>query len=240
MRYQAYQWRRRQDRCGVQDDKAALSPATTTIQTLLQLIQFSHSAHASNCLQNPLLKIFGVGDRCKMLDPLTALGVAGTIVQFVDFTVKLMSKSHELYKSTDGALVGNKDLEAIAANLNRLTERLRTDMNRHLLPPVKAIKLRDDVSSKQAERELAFTLRDYTPENRAEIELGEINAKCGEVAGDLISILRMFKVEGNNNKWKSFRVALKTVWDEDQIQKAVSKLTECRKALDTELLISLR
>lgn len=175
-----------------------------------------------------------------MLDPLTALGVAGNIVQFVDFTVKLMSKSHELYKSTDGALVGNKDLEAIAANLNRLTERLRTDMNRHLLPPVKVIKLRDDVSSKYAERERALKLQDYTPENRAEIELGEINAKCGDVAGDLISILRMFKVEGKNNKWKSFRMALKTVWDEDQIQNAVSRLIECRKALDTELLISLR
>jgi hypothetical protein len=115
--------------------------------------------------------------------------------------------------------------QAIAANLNRLTERLRTDMNSHLLPPVKAIKLGDDVSSKQAERERAFTLRDYTPENRAEIDLGEINVKCGEVAGDLISILRMFKAEGKNNEWKSFRMALKTVWDEDQIQKAVSKLT---------------
>ncbi|KAN0091652.1 hypothetical protein V8E51_017499 [Hyaloscypha variabilis] len=157
-----------------------------------------------------------------MLDPLTALGVASHIVQFVDFTVKLISKSHEIYNSTDGALIANKDLEAIAAHLNRLTERLRTDMNCHLLPPVKAIKLRDDVSSKHAERELAFKLRDYNPENRAEIELGEINAKW------------------KNGKWKSFRMALKTVWDEDQIQKAVSKLTECRKALDTELLISLR
>ncbi|TVY39372.1 hypothetical protein LSUB1_G003985 [Lachnellula subtilissima] len=175
-----------------------------------------------------------------MLDPLAALGVAGNIVQFVDFTVKLISKSHELHKSADGASTGNKDLEAIAGNLKRLTERLRTDMSQHLLPPVRVAQLRQDASDKRAKHELASKLRDYTPENRAEIELGEINAKCTIVAGDLLSILRMFKVEGKNNKWKSFRMALKSVWDEDQIQAAMSKLTECRKELDTELLISLR
>ena len=174
-----------------------------------------------------------------MLDPLTALSVAGNIVQFVDFTVKLISKGNELYKSADGALVDNRDLEAIASNLARLTERLRTDMNHHLLPPVKVIKFRA-ASDKRAEKELAFKLRDYTPENRVEIELGEINAKCKGVSEDLLSVLRLFKVEGKNNRWKSFRMALKTIWDEDQIRSAVSELTECRKQLDTELLISLR
>jgi hypothetical protein len=132
-----------------------------------------------------------------MLDPLTALGVASHIVQFVDFTVKLISKSHEIYNSTDGALIANKDLEAIAAHLNRLTERLRTDINCHLLPPVKAIKLRDDVSSKHAERELAFKLRDYNPENRAEIELGEINAKCSQRLNQ-----HSQNVQGRREKWK--------------------------------------
>ncbi|KAH8663414.1 hypothetical protein BGZ60DRAFT_67197 [Tricladium varicosporioides] len=159
-----------------------------------------------------------------MLDPFTALGVAGNIVQFVDFSTKLISKSHKIYKSAEGALMENQDLEAIALNLNRLSEKLRTDMSRHLLPPLRA----------------GMKLPNYTPKNRDKIELGAINAKCTTVATDLLSILRMFKVQGKNSKWKSFKMALKTVWDDDQIQDALSKLEQCRKQLDTELLISLR
>ena len=33
-----------------------------------------------------------------MLDPLTAVGLAGTVVQFVDFSTKLVSHSVELYE----------------------------------------------------------------------------------------------------------------------------------------------
>jgi hypothetical protein len=159
-----------------------------------------------------------------MLDPFTALGVAGNIVQFVDFATKLISKSHKIYKSADGALMENQDLEVIALSLNRLNESLRMDMSRHLLPPVRP----------------GMKLPDYTPENRAEIELGAISAKCTAVASDLLSILRMFKVQGKSTKWKSFKMALKSVWDDDQIQDAVSNLEQCRRELDTELLISLR
>jgi hypothetical protein len=52
-----------------------------------------------------------------MLDPLTALSLAGNIVQFVDFSTKLLAKGHELYKSADGTSVGYSELEAIAKDL---------------------------------------------------------------------------------------------------------------------------
>jgi hypothetical protein len=158
------------------------------------------------------------------LDPFTALGVAGNIVQFVDFTVKLISKSHEIYKSVDGALVENQDLEAIANNLSRLTERLRTDLSCHLLPPVKN----------------GPSPANYTVKNRAEIELGAINTKCSGVAKELLGILSQLKSQERHGKWRSFRQALKSVWEEDHVQAILSKLSECRAALDTELLISLR
>jgi hypothetical protein len=60
-----------------------------------------------------------------MLDPLTALSVAGTIVQFVDFGIKLVSKSNELYNSTNGTSIGNAELEVIAEDLQELTCRLQ-------------------------------------------------------------------------------------------------------------------
>jgi hypothetical protein len=61
-----------------------------------------------------------------MLDPLTALSVAGNIVQFIDFSTKLIAKGHELYNSVDGATVGNAELEVIARDLQDLNGRLQS------------------------------------------------------------------------------------------------------------------
>ena len=49
-----------------------------------------------------------------MLDPMAALGLAGNIVQFVDFSIKLVGKVHEIHKSVDGALAENLDIEIVA------------------------------------------------------------------------------------------------------------------------------
>jgi hypothetical protein len=158
-----------------------------------------------------------------MLNPFTALGVAGNIVQFVDFTTKLISKSREIHQSAEGVSVEYLELEAIANNLNQLTERLRKDLKQYLIPPVDG----------------GVPLSD-TEEKRAEIQLGYINSKCSLEADALLSILRDLKVDGEHKKWKSFRLALMTVWKEDQIKGVVSRLSEYRKALNTELLCSLR
>ena len=38
-----------------------------------------------------------------VLDPLTAIGLAGNIVQFVDFSSKIVGKANKIYESVDGA-----------------------------------------------------------------------------------------------------------------------------------------
>jgi hypothetical protein len=39
-----------------------------------------------------------------VLDPVSALGIAGNILQFINFASKVLSKGTQYYKSTDGAL----------------------------------------------------------------------------------------------------------------------------------------
>lgn len=55
-----------------------------------------------------------------MADPLTAVGLAGNIVQFVSFCGDLISRGQEIYRSADGALVEHLELEAITTHLDRL------------------------------------------------------------------------------------------------------------------------
>jgi hypothetical protein len=54
------------------------------------------------------------------LDPLTALGLAGNVIQFVDFACKLFKGTRSIYKSSSGVGKENDVLETIAADLSRL------------------------------------------------------------------------------------------------------------------------
>lgn len=49
-----------------------------------------------------------------MLDPLTALSLTGNLIQFIDFSNKLVSKSREIYRAADGTLSENLETEIVA------------------------------------------------------------------------------------------------------------------------------
>ena len=49
--------------------------------------------------------------RAEGMDPITALGIAGNVVQFIDFGLKAVSKAREIHSSSTGALRVNVDLE---------------------------------------------------------------------------------------------------------------------------------
>ena len=57
-----------------------------------------------------------------MLDPLTAISLASAVVQFVDFSIKLVSAGHELYDK--GSLSHHDEIEQISQDLSTLAEDL--------------------------------------------------------------------------------------------------------------------
>jgi hypothetical protein len=58
------------------------------------------------------------------LDPLTALGLAGNVFQFVDFACKLFQGTRSIYKSASGVGKENDVLETITADLSRLVNNI--------------------------------------------------------------------------------------------------------------------
>ena len=61
-----------------------------------------------------------------MLDPLTAISLASAIVQFVDFSIKIVSQTQEIYQSASGATRENvtigeitQDIKDIYQNVTR-------------------------------------------------------------------------------------------------------------------------
>ena len=59
------------------------------------------------------------------MDLLAALSVAAAIIQFVDYSTKVVSKGRELYKSIDGTLSENIELEAASIRPRSLISNLQ-------------------------------------------------------------------------------------------------------------------
>jgi hypothetical protein len=61
------------------------------------------------------------------MEPLVALSLIGNVVQFVDFSSKLLSKTVEGYRSADGAFIDNADLETATNDLVALNKRINSN-----------------------------------------------------------------------------------------------------------------
>lgn len=57
-------------------------------------------------------------------DPFTALGLAANIIQFIDFTCKLVAESRTIYQSANGASADSAVLKTIATDLSDLSAKL--------------------------------------------------------------------------------------------------------------------
>lgn len=58
------------------------------------------------------------------MDPLGAIGLAGNIITFVDFTSKLIAKTHEIYSSSTGITNEHADLAKVINDVHTMTRQL--------------------------------------------------------------------------------------------------------------------
>jgi hypothetical protein len=62
------------------------------------------------------------------MDALSALSLAGNIIQFIDFGSRLLSNARELYKSSVGSLATHDEIVLITTDLKTLIKKLRLSM----------------------------------------------------------------------------------------------------------------
>lgn len=61
------------------------------------------------------------------MEPLSAVSLAGTVVQFIDFGCSLISESTSIYQSSSGQSQNNAELDLIATELSLLCAKVRND-----------------------------------------------------------------------------------------------------------------
>ena len=130
-----------------------------------------------------------------MLDPFSAISLTANIVQFVEFGIKLLSESQEIYSSTKGSSLEHVDLENIYDKLQSLSDRLYHDQS---------------------------TMKRRPGEEQ---QLRELAGGCKVVVTELISTVQDLRVKGDNNRrWRSFCQALKTIRRKGEINSLRQRL----------------
>jgi len=146
------------------------------------------------------------------MDPFSALAIASSVVQFVDYGSKLLHIFVKLCKS-DGALPENVDLESSTQELKKLSRRLAA-----------------------TSRNAATTVSD-SDHDRAVRRLAESSK---ETADKLLDLLESLKVHKTYNKLQSLQQALKTMRKKDKIESLQRKLETLQKQINTRLLALMK
>lgn len=126
------------------------------------------------------------------------------MVQFVEISIKMVSKGYKISKSADGALAENVEAEKVTDDLLILATRLESSTNS------------------------SFAHRKATPD---ETSLEKMTIGCKAVASELLKALEQLKTKPGQAKWKSYRQALKSVMSKEKLNDLAQRLSVYREEL---------
>jgi hypothetical protein len=158
------------------------------------------------------------------MDPLSALGLASNVIQITDFVGRFLSKSREIYESTDGITEDYRILEDSAKNLSELLTTLSTPLEKELGKHSK------DLGSKPTDPQLV----------QPGTQLVQLCKECKNVTASLLVELDRLKPKGSHGKLQSVYQAIRQLLSDRKILPLEKKLDDIRKQVDTVLLISLK
>jgi hypothetical protein len=163
-----------------------------------------------------------------MGEVLVAFGVAANIVQFIDFTAKVISTGYHTRATRYGGLAGIELIQNVNDDLRSAVEGLE-----------QSLKLEQGEKPTQNKKELLL-----------------LAEQCREVAAELFAVLESLKmhaksrqeVTGRGKKkekekwygWQNFRATLGTVWKEDRIKTLENQVDAFRQQLVLRILVSFR
>ncbi|CZR56297.1 uncharacterized protein PAC_06185 [Phialocephala subalpina] len=151
-----------------------------------------------------------------MLDPLTAISLAGNVMQFLDFSGKVIVKAKELGISTHGATQGVNTLEIVTRDLLSLTQRLKDDLR---------------------SASLSDTGRGLV---REEETLKELCDGCILLSKKMIERLERLKPASGAGRRKTLKLAAMTVWSQNELDELADQLDAYRSQLELRVLLSFR
>ena len=200
------------------------------------------------------------------MEALTALSVASSVIQFVDFGSKLLTRSRQLYKAPGGTLSEYVDVETLTSDLQTLLISLRRQLpeNRSLKTPEDRCDYSEDDKALDTlcqrcviiAEELLHRLAKLKVKHEETDAKDDENTKGPPPAPDLQTDTRhqrtpnLLTFDGSKRserqkfmhfkKWESFRKALEASWNKKEIETLAKTLFDFRSEIEFRILISFR
>lgn len=171
------------------------------------------------------------------MDPVTALGVAGAVIQFVDFGTKwvskVVSKSGEIYNAMQEGYAEDR-----FASIDKILERDANEIS---------------IITARIQRPLRLNASTVT-ESKEEKDLAKLCQECTGIAEEIIDHLNGLKITAHQikndekKKWgsgvgqriKSLGKAIKAVWTEDKLSNMSERFAMVKRSLEMNVLVSIR
>lgn len=147
------------------------------------------------------------------MDPLSALSLASSVVQFVQFGGSLVSKSRQIYEH--GKLQSNIDFEEAVHRLTALTGGVKSSLG---------------------------DLNDLGQLSRSSKAMKDICERCEKLGDELLVRSNALQLDDKqkHRKWKSFRQAFKSMSSKKAVDQLSQSLRDCREELDSHILLSIK
>ncbi|KAL5325671.1 hypothetical protein ACEPPN_006800 [Leptodophora sp. 'Broadleaf-Isolate-01'] len=149
-----------------------------------------------------------------MLDPLTTFSLAGTIVQFVDFSCKIFSTSRELSQSSNGASEEVNNHEVITRDLLSLSEKLEASVEECFV---------DGVS--------------YGGGDEA---LKKLCEGCGSLSKKILKRLDKLKIQDGAGKRETLKQAIRTLWSHNELSEIAAQLAGYQRQMEIHVLVAFK
>lgn len=147
------------------------------------------------------------------MDPLSALSLASAVIQIADFSTKVLSRTKEIYTSTDDTFQNAKSLEAATANISELLVELED---------------KTSVNHRRSGRQTA------------DKQLVRLAHDSIDIANTLRTTLDGLRHKKDDGKRNAFDQGLRSVLQQEKIVEIADRLDAIRKQVDTAILFSLR
>ena len=147
-----------------------------------------------------------------MMDPISGISFAASIVQLVHFSIVTAKTVHEI--SQRGSSSDTAHTKDIATQLSSLT-----------------------VSVQKSLQDAQTPKRALTKDEKELIEVGK---KCENIATKLQKELEKLEVESSGSKLSGVKIVAMTILKKGKIEKMMDDLEGMRRVLETGLLVTLR
>jgi len=179
------------------------------------------------------------------MDPTSALAVGGNVLQFVEFSLKFISKTLELYRAADGTFETNRHLEVIVRDPLLLNARVVNDAKgirggkANLVVEAKVKGINSVMKSLCGHSVILGQVLGDRKE--PEDAISDIVSAFNAIASDLLVRLDKLKTSGKGKTWGSIKSALtSTLGAESEILELQRRLAMYREKLEWHVLVSLR